>query len=222
MEHCFLTRKTKDGIVIKGLSAKPHNCSSYRFLPDNTVEIIIPHMINGIPVVAIANNAFKHNFDVSVVTVGRHVKCIGKSSFIGCTSLRSVKLHDGVEVIDDSAFKGCISLEEVKTPKSLREIKHNAFALCKKLRFISVNAAQDVENTAFTACDELKHIYGTQDIGEFMSDKKPHMFRIGASTFRSTDGKDGYICFDIGERDITAVPRVIGGKPVYYEALINS
>lgn len=221
MEHCFKTRKTKEGIIIKGLRDKTHYGTSYRYLPDDTVEIIIPHMINGVPVVGIDDCAFKHKFDISAVIVGRHVKRIGKYAFEGCKELHSVKLHNGVELIDDGAFRNCAALEEVKVPESVKEIKHDAFARCHNLKFISVEHVQNVVNTAFNACEELEHIYDTHDIGDFMSAKKPHMFKIGVSTFRSTDEKDGYICLDVGERGISAVPKSINGKPVYYKSMVD-
>ncbi len=55
---------------------------------------------------------------------------IGKSAFSNCKSLRTVTLHDQIEMIGDSAFSNCTSLLSIELPATLISISNNAFSGC--------------------------------------------------------------------------------------------
>ena len=71
--------------------------------------VVLPSTVNGYPVTAIADNAFK-NSNVTSVVIPSTVTSIGWFAFYGCVSLSSVTLPDSVAVIHYAAFDGCPSL----------------------------------------------------------------------------------------------------------------
>ena len=74
-----------------------------------TEILVIPHAIDGKPVVAIADNAFSG------------------SALVG------ISVPEGVESIGWFAFFGCVSLTSVSLPSSLAGIGYDAFANCPRL-----------------------------------------------------------------------------------------
>ena len=91
-------------------------------------EVIIPDMICGKPVTAIADNAFyceeNTNDQETVrktesVVFGVHVRKIGKNAFKNCENLISVKTSDELISIGNSAFEAYTKLKEFKFPKSV-------------------------------------------------------------------------------------------------------
>lgn len=92
---------------------------------DNGI-LTIPNTTEGMSVISISDNAFKHNTEIECVIVPDGVKKIGKAAFKNCSSLKRVVLGDSVEKIDEEAFAGCSSLEIVFCPDSLQQIETNA------------------------------------------------------------------------------------------------
>lgn len=67
-------------------------------------DLVIPATLDGAPVIAIKDGAFK-----------------------GCDKLTSVTVPEGVTLIDNSTFSDCSKLEKVTLPKSVTKIENNAF-----------------------------------------------------------------------------------------------
>ena len=72
-------------------------------------SVAIPATVNGYPVTAIADNAFK-NSAITSVTIPSTVTDIGWFAFYGCVSLASVTIPDSVAVIHYAAFDACPKL----------------------------------------------------------------------------------------------------------------
>ena len=79
----------------------------------NATEIIIPSEHEGMPIVAIADNAFNNCTSITKVFIGDNVKSIGARAFNGCTGLTSINIPDSVTSIGASAFNGCTGLTSV-------------------------------------------------------------------------------------------------------------
>ncbi len=75
--------------------------------------VVIPSIINGLPVTAVWPCVFYYNTSLTSVTIPNSVTSIGYSAFAGCSSLTSVTIPDSVTSIGDSAFWGCLSLTSV-------------------------------------------------------------------------------------------------------------
>lgn len=71
--------------------------------------VVLPSTVNGYPVTAIADNAFK-NSSVTSVVIPSTVKSIGWFAFYGCLSLTSVTVPASVDMIHYAAFDACPSL----------------------------------------------------------------------------------------------------------------
>ena len=67
-------------------------------------ELRIPARHNGLPVIAIGENAFENNRRIVALSLPDSVKTIGRSAFLGCWSLSSIALPDTVEYIGSYAF----------------------------------------------------------------------------------------------------------------------
>lgn len=75
-------------------------------------ELVVPDVYEGLPVLAIGENAFKNENLTSVILAGDTV-AIERGAFEGCTQLTEVKLPKSVVEINENAFDGCTSLEYV-------------------------------------------------------------------------------------------------------------
>ena len=120
--------------------------------------MIIPDMICGKPVTAIADNAFyceeNTNDQETVrktesVVFGVHVRKIGKNAFKNCENLISVKTSDELISIGNSAFEACTKLKEFKFPKSVCHIGARAFYNCRNLEAEIPAAIRNISEDTF-------------------------------------------------------------------------
>ena len=70
----------------------------------NESEIVIPDLLGGYPVYAIASEAFYGNQNVTSVTISKNVGIIGSGAFNGCPLLEKVNIPDSVWGIYPDAF----------------------------------------------------------------------------------------------------------------------
>lgn len=133
------------GVVITGIKAQ--------FL-ESAKEIVIPDIIDGKPVYAIASRdgqvqekteyepmnpgAFEYNQNVEKVVVGRNVKEIWMRAFRGAGNLKEISFADNstIKIIGIGAFAECHSLKTITIPGSLNAINgwsKGAFFDCKNL-----------------------------------------------------------------------------------------
>lgn len=75
-----------------------------KYIGSNRTSISVPATINDIPVVAIADGAFKGNTELTSVTVKSGILDIGASAFEDCTSLATISLPDTVIRIGEKAI----------------------------------------------------------------------------------------------------------------------
>lgn len=85
-------------------------------------------------VVKIKEKAFYKNQSVKQVTIGKNVKTIGKSAFIGCKKLQKVTGMAAVEKIQKNAFKNCKKLQSIRLTENVNTIASSAFQGCNKLK----------------------------------------------------------------------------------------
>ena len=100
-------------------------------------NVVIPEYIDGVKVVAIANDAFKDNKNIESVVIPSTVKIIGDEAFVGCTNLREVTIGDGVENIASGAFFGCTNLTTVNIGRNVKSIGNSAFYRCVNLSVVN-------------------------------------------------------------------------------------
>jgi len=127
----------------------------------NASAIVIPETVDGLTVAALAENSFSaeagHAKEAEIIVIPdtvsviptalcrgntalRYVKMpetlgggVGRDSFYGCTSLRSIRIPRGATNIFDAAFRDCSALKTVIFDNSVPSISYEAFRDCSAL-----------------------------------------------------------------------------------------
>lgn len=126
-------------------------------------SVEIPASIDGYPVTAIGDDAFKGNQKLISVSFPDGLVYIGRSVFQGCTKLEAAELPDSVETIGNDTFNGCVKLASFHFPKSWRNTVNwgagNIFRDCEKLTEITIPAgAERIPDYAFDGMTQLKKV----------------------------------------------------------------
>lgn len=101
-----------------------------------TGELIIPEMIECLPVVSIGDSAFAYCTGIVSVDIPNTVTNIGIQAFQNCSSLQRVEIPDGVTKIGNWAFSDCSSLIDVIIGSGVTIIDSEAFSASSKLNCI--------------------------------------------------------------------------------------
>ena len=82
---------------------------------------------------------------------------IGYRAFEDCWNLTSLNLPDGITSIDNSAFSGCSRLTSLNLPSSITYISEGAFFGCSRLTSLNLPAGiTSIGSYAFYGCSGLK------------------------------------------------------------------
>lgn len=112
-------------------------------------NVVINSEYEGLPVVAIADNALSGSRTLKTVTLPKSVKTIGKNAFANGLNLKYINL-DNINVIDDSAFLNCEKLTGISFADNITSIADNAFNECDALQFI-------VKNNTYAKAYAIEH-----------------------------------------------------------------
>ncbi|MFI3330113.1 MAG: leucine-rich repeat protein [bacterium] len=122
-------------------------------------DIIIPSMIDGMDVVAIAEDCFKDNLSIESIIIPDSVLEIFESSIEGCTYLTSVKLPKYLTIIDIRVFLNCVNIKEIVVPENVVYIAGSAFSGCTSLTDVTLpNGLTGIGSYAFRSCSGLINI----------------------------------------------------------------
>lgn len=174
----------EDSVVYEGLNYEINEDRNSYYVKGvatlSGTELTIASEVDGLPVTAIAAEAFKGNTDITSVTIPASMKLIGESAFRDCTALGTVtfdkdsanakslaanlsvapenieEIADGTTQIGEYAFAGCSSIHEIHLPASLTKIGHRAFLDCTKL--VNVNYAGTINQWC-----EIEFVAGEND-----------------------------------------------------------
>lgn len=103
----------------------------------------IPSAINGKPVTAIADNAFKDNTQISTVYIPASVKSIGEYAFSGASKLTVVDISSGgLQVIKKYAFADTGFTSIALPLKNITNIEPYAFKSAKLTKFLPVSGEE--------------------------------------------------------------------------------
>ena len=90
---------------------------------------------------------------------GSSLTTIGNYTFMGCTSLKKVKLHSGVTTISMGMFKDCTSLVSIDIPESVTKFDTECFMGCTSLSNITISdKITYINKNAFANCTSLTYI----------------------------------------------------------------
>lgn len=172
------------------------------FTPPADYDLVIPDEIDGHPVVAIANSAFRGNTNIrsvtanSVTQVGEYafeknsslvsitmneVLTLKRAAFDICSSLTTINMPK-VETLGDIVFGTATSLTEVSLPKA-KTLGVETFGTCANLAKVSLPEATTLGNGVFLKGYALTH---TGVDGLYI----PNVTTIGSYLFRSCTALD--------------------------------
>lgn len=103
---------------------------------DSSVEI--PQYIDGLPVISMGESAFLGCKSLKSIRIPNSVKKIGIYAFSRCTSLTSIIISNSVTKIDKYTFSFCNQLTNITIPDSVKEIDTDAFFRCSSLLKIEI------------------------------------------------------------------------------------
>ncbi len=105
-------------------------------------EVILPDIIDGLPVTVIGKQAFRSCSKITSLTLPSSTKAIEMQAFSYCSSLESISLNEGLEALSTFVFESCSKLANVHIPASLTDIPQRAFQDCSVEQFtVSANNA---------------------------------------------------------------------------------
>ena len=170
--------------------------------------IVIPGSVDGIPVTAIANNAFKDKQKIASITVPDSVTSIGTYAFSGCISLTELNLGNGIKTIPNYMAYGCNKLESILIPDSVTSIGYGAFYDCSSLVSVVIgDSVTSIGYAAFKDCSSLTSVVIPDSVTS-----------IGESAFYGCDSLvsivipdsvtsiDGFVFYDCSSLESVAIP----------------
>lgn len=93
---------------------------------------------------------------VKTIRIGEGVTSIGRCAFRKCTSVTEVSIPQSVVTIDASAFYGCRRLAAINVPDSVESIGDYAFAGCTGLSTIELpSSVTSLGEEVFSGCSSL-------------------------------------------------------------------
>jgi hypothetical protein len=122
--------------------------------------VIIPSIINGLPVTSIGPSAFESNNAVTLVAFPTNLVTIGDDAFAFCAKLNSVTFFSNLTTIGNGAFQGCTSLLSVTLPNTVTTIGNDSFEGCANM--LSINfpvSLVSIGKGAFASCSNLANLY---------------------------------------------------------------
>ncbi len=149
------------------------NSAGYNYATENGIpyEILNPdaipetYVVDGVTYYIMNGEAIAVDFDESKTEVTVPASVNGypvtefRQTFLGCTTLESVTLPEGIVAIGDGMFRGCTALTSVNIPKSVTTIGEYAFFGCKALQNITLpEGLKVISSCAFYQCVVLTDI----------------------------------------------------------------
>ncbi len=158
----FAVSVTDDGLEYM---VTPNNTVSIKGYTGTAEEVIIPEMIDGLPVTEIsctvdAGGAFEGNKTITAVYLPSSVTSIYPYTFKGCSNLTKVNLPSTMERIANGVFDGCSKLSNIEFPEGVQTIGMSAFKDCTSLTNIIVpEGVTAIWENAFNGTKNLQNIY---------------------------------------------------------------
>lgn len=121
--------------------------------------VVIPAAVNGLPVVAVGDNAFKNCGGLTGVSIPGSVTSIGDHAFYNCDKLAKITVPEGVTAIGPYGISYCDALKEINLPSTLVTIDNNAFAYDKVLVTMTIpEGVTTIGDNAFRYCKRMASI----------------------------------------------------------------
>jgi len=121
-------------------------------------DVVIPGYYDSIPIIRIADEAFKDNTTIETVKIVTSVVEIGDRAFSGCTNLKSIDFGKKLETIGDSAFS-LSGLQSVVLTENIATVKTGAFFNCVNISSITFNSKlTEIPELCFSGDISIKEV----------------------------------------------------------------
>ena len=121
--------------------------------------LTLPEEIGGVPVTAIADEAFAGNSVLVNVTVPGTIRTIGEAAFAGSSKLKRVNVQQGVSYIGSQAFTDCPVLTRAILPESGVTLGNKIFKYCYSLKTVNLpEGITELPLQMFWECQSLTGI----------------------------------------------------------------
>lgn len=122
-------------------------------------KVAVPDTIEGLPVTAIEDSAFRECTGLVDITIPESVTRIGPRAFADCRALTRFRIPDGVTHIEDGAFGRCVSLTDVSISDTVTAIGEGTFSDCSSLTAVTIpSGVTRIGEYAFSGCTSLTAI----------------------------------------------------------------
>lgn len=155
----YYSAVTRDGVDGVQLALRPEFNASMEY----TGEVVVPETIQGLPVIAIDQYAFKRCSATSI-TLPESVTYLSSHAFDYASSLETISLSPAIKTIGIYAFSNCPKLKSVELPRDLEKLGGSAFFQCTSLEEVTVHKSLTKGETGtFPYCKSLKRVYVDED-----------------------------------------------------------
>ncbi|MCH5188257.1 MAG: leucine-rich repeat domain-containing protein [Oscillospiraceae bacterium] len=114
---------------------------------------VLPKSLTAVP-----KGLFKYT-GLEEYTIPSNVTKIGVEAFMGCASLKKIKLHEGMTDIGEHAFNGCTTLSSVDWPSTVVAVPDFAFCDCSSLTEITLpEGVEAIGPSAFFGCKGMASV----------------------------------------------------------------
>ena len=142
-------------------------------IPKSITHVRLLNSNSGLTIVEVRDDAFKDCDRLTEVVFNEDLYKIGKSTFSGCSSLKSIVLPSTIIDIGHRAFYGCSCLMEVVLHEGIIQIGSKAFGHCSSLQSITLPSSLTViDNCTFSNCINLEQVVLNEGL-----------YKIGQSAF---------------------------------------
>ena len=98
----------------------------------------IPSNINGQPVTAIGNDAFRDCTNITMLYISEGIKKVGDNAFWYCSNVTSLDLPNSLQEIGNESFRGLSKLRNLTLPGNIKHVSLGAFSLCHDLKTLII------------------------------------------------------------------------------------
>lgn len=122
-------------------------------------DVVIPDHIEGTPVTAVGENAFRDCSSLTSAAIPDGVTSIGDYAFLRCSALKEVNIPETVKSIGYQAFHSCSKLKEIRLPSSVTSIGQDLFMYCTSLTSAVIDAnIPTIRRDMFHGCSKLSSV----------------------------------------------------------------
>lgn len=177
-------------------------------------DMVIPDIIDGLPVKLINTNAFEGNLNITSAKIPDTVIAIASGAFDDCANLKSIKLPSALTKLYGFAFSECTSLESVTFGDNVTIIEPYAFQACDGLKEISIpGSVKTIEDHTFQSCTGMERIIFEEGVEVIEADAMLNAYSLERVYLPSTIQSigDHAIGYSYYKPDYTALAPVIFG-----------